>query len=148
MEGRRDWLDQFPAAHRGAIANWFYEVARLSGGTVDPAKGCSMIYRDQARQLQRYGSGSGVDKASVLRAMEKDPEGAKALMVWVIEREARSPEQRQKDKADAEQQGKRAYMEALPPTQKQLDVLMRLGVDVFPDNRWHASELIEANKDW
>lgn len=149
-ESRRDWLDQFPAQHRGAIANWFYEVVRIHGGDVPLSQGCSEVYRDQARQLQRYGQrmGGGVDKLAVLRAMQKDPAGTRQFMAWVIRQEGRTPEERQRDKEAREAEGKRAHMERLAPTQKQLDTLLRLGVDELPENRWRASELIEEHKDW
>lgn len=150
MEPNRDWLDQFPAEHRGAIANYFYEAVRFHRGDIEAKKGCSEVYRELARQLQRYGQrpGQGVDKLQVLRAMQRDPIQAQCFFLWVIRQEARSPEEKERDKAQSEAEGKRRYMESLPPTQKQLDTLLRLGVDEMPENRWQASELIERHKIW
>lgn len=150
MEASKDWLEQFPAQHRGAIANYFYEVVRFHHGSVDLRQGCSEVYREQSRQLRRYGQrvGHGVDKLALLRAMQRDPDGARQFMAWVIQREARSPEERARDEAIEAQEGKRRWMESQPPTEKQLDVLERLGVEEFPENRWRASELIEEHKTW
>lgn len=149
MEAKRDWLDQFPENHRGAIAGYFYNEVRDSPGC-SPNDGCSRVYRKLSRQMREQGNrfGGGVNKLSVLRAMQQNPKGARHLMAWVIQQEARSPEERARDKEVAAEDGKRRHMERLPPTQKQLDTLLRLGVDEFPENRWRASELIEEHKTW
>lgn len=149
MRVSREWLEQFPTEHRGAVGGWFYNAVRD-----DPAAGprpiCSAVYRYLSRQLQEQGQrfSGGVNKLAVMRAMQKDPAAAQAFAVWVIEQESRSPEERQRDKEATEADGKRRYMEGLPPTQKQLDTLLRLGVDELPANRWRASELIEEHKTW
>lgn len=111
---------------------------------------CSAVYRYLAGELHQGGArvSGGASKLSVIRAMQKDPSGARAFMAWVIEQEQRSPEERAADKETAEAEGKRRYMEGQPPTEKQLAVLVKLGVTEHPENRWRASELIEAHKTW
>lgn len=155
MEASREWLEQFPEQVRGAICGWFYNAVR------DAAAGialeelslsllCSDVYRHLSRAVKEEGShvSGGVNKLAVLRRMQADPEGARRLMAWVIAQEGRTPEQKARDKQAKQEEGKRAYMERLAPTQKQLDMLLKLGVDEFPDNRWRASELIEEHKTW
>lgn len=150
MEAKRDWLDQFPENHRGAIAGYFYNTVRDAAGISDLRLLCAHLYRDLCRMVREEGNhfSRGVNKLSVMRAVQQDPEGVRQLMAWVIQQEARSPEERARDKEVAAEEGKRRHMEGLPPTQKQLDTLLRLGVDEFPDNRWRASELIEEHKTW
>jgi len=149
MEGSREWLEQFPAEHQGAIGGWFYNEVRRAPDA-EPRRICSAVYRYLAGQVREYGQrfGGGVNKLNVMRDMQREPGGAQAFAAWVIRREQRSPEERRRDKEESEAEGKRRYMEGLPPTQKQLDTLLKLGVDELPANRWRASELIEANKTW
>jgi hypothetical protein len=153
-EDPKQFLRQFPADHQGAIGNMFYEVARAARrewGVLaqrNVGKVCSAMFRSLKEAALNEDSGMKVRKSAVVRAMAHDPEGAKGFMSWVLAQLERPPEEREAEREEKAAQGKREWMEKQTPTQKQLDLLLRLGVDEYPDNRWRASELIEERKDW
>lgn len=152
MTASRDWLFRFPAREQPLIEALFVGQVQRTTGIAVGELSAPLVCQDLAKHLwnQRriHGPGQVVDQAVILEAMKSDPESCCRFMQAVIDREARSPEEKARAQQDTEEDKKRVAMERLPASQKQLDILLKLGVDVWPENRWEASELINANKDW
>src|SRR5260221_6512312 len=109
------WLRRFPAAHQGLIGHYFYEAIRKHAGS-DPALICSELAKHLWEQRRAHGPGLKVDQADILEAMRSDPDGAVQFGAWCIEREARSHEEKARDREYQAEAGKLVGMEMVPPT--------------------------------
>lgn len=133
----QSFLERFPTARRSTVSNRFLEVVRA--GITDPRTIASRVLatcRDHARMRHPYDQ-------DIVEAMLTYPQEALAYAQDRIEYEAMPYAERQKMKAEKQQDYQREYMEKMPPTQKQLDYLVKLGYFKIPDNRHEASQIID-----
>lgn len=139
---RGPYLEQFPQLRRSLVANQFCFAVRAGAKTVEDvlawvSRDCRRRITDpytddEARDLQRY----------LLATLEYGE--ASEFAEFILQREKLSPKDKQRLRAVDGQVYVEQHMAGLPPTQKQLDLLKRLGHPGTPTTRLEASRAIDS----
>lgn len=135
----RRWLENLPAARRGVVANWFHHSVRE--GAHEPMRVLQAVRQVCLRRLHW---GNETDADAVLKALERDREGALAYARSIIAYEALPHPERQRVKAVRTLQYVRQLMATKPVTEPQRAYLHALGYQgPAPTDRAAASALID-----
>lgn len=152
--GSKRFLDHCLPEHRGAVGSFFYDAARTAreqwGKSADRNldKVLSARFRTTKAVLDRDGETGAISKAALLRALSGDPDAAREMLTYALAEIDKPLEERQAAKEQSAEAGKCEWMSRQAPTQKQLDLLKRLGHPEVPENRLAASDLIEELRIW
>jgi hypothetical protein len=143
----RPLFEHLPDRQHGPAFNLFLRPVR-EGLTTDPAEIVNHVVARLRQDLQRRGWGDMasylMDRRKVLLAILAHPTEALALAQEAVAYHQLPPHVVAERKAARDAEGRRRYMASQPPTDKQVWYLRKLGVDTIPENRLHASELIDA----
>ncbi|PZA06098.1 MULTISPECIES: hypothetical protein [unclassified Meiothermus] len=137
LHDRLAFLAYFPAEQRSTGANLLLEAVRA---------GCSEPHQVVGFALERANRRHWSEAAHTLRLLaELDPEALLAGARWALWWEALPWAERQRLKAERATEALERHMQELPPTEKQLAYLHRLGHrGPVPISRLEASRLIDA----
>lgn len=143
MQDKRDaflsLLDIEPG-QKGFVVNLFLYPYRNEGIT-DAAAICRYVYSRGLEQRARHPYWQ-----VVLDAMKDNRDIALGMAEWSVWWESLPDEKRQKIKSANHETYMLGWMEAQPPTDKQLEYLTALGCKETPETRLEASNLIEVYK--
>jgi hypothetical protein len=139
----RAWLQNFPAARRSAISNWFYYAVR--GGHTTPAAVIHQVQQEIQRRLQwARDTETEAHLHIVQEALQTDRAGALAYAESIIAYEQLPYEVRQRIKAERAAPYLEQAMRRKPVTERQTAFLRALGyVGPQPEDRAAASALID-----
>lgn len=136
----RTWLEQWPAARRSTISNWFHYAARA--GATTPAAVIDAVVQELLRRL-RFDPTDTIMR-DVLEALQRTPQEAVPYAEEVLAWESLPQDVRQKRKEERSHAFQQQYMVTQPVTEKQRAFLRRLGhVGPAPANRLEASDAID-----
>lgn len=121
----RAWLEQFPAQHRSAIANWFHFSVR--SGIFLPAAVLAAVESTIRRRLAWSPTPASDWRYEVLKALHEGRAGAMAYAQSVINYEELPHAQRQKVKAERTVAALKEAMKAKTVTDPQRAYLRALG---------------------
>jgi hypothetical protein len=114
----------------------------------DPAEIVKAVVTGLRQDLARRGRWNYASDLTPLRdtlcAVLAHPTEALALAREAVDYEHLPPGEKSRLKATRAEQGRQTYMASLPPTNKQLSYLRKLGVATAPANRLEASQLIDS----
>lgn len=143
-QGKR-FLERFPNSQRSAVGNAFLGVIRaVIDQNPEPKDVCSQVYWEVLEKA-KAGDAAATSWLPLFRAHKVE---ALDLARHYLDYERLPASEKEKLKAANEEDGKRAYMEGQPPTEKQIALLKRLKCEETPANRWEASQWIEERKTW
>ena len=108
------FLKRYPKLGQGTICNWFCYAVRDGARTVSEVLS-NVEHTVRRRMPMRDGYSLSNDDLEALLEHLLDPE-AEDFAAFILEREALSPEEKERLKADSDKQYQQAYMAEQPPT--------------------------------
>jgi len=146
---RRALLQRVAPPQRGPFMNMILGQGP-SAGLTEPAAIVAAAKAELDRRIanaRRYGDHDGLRKFSELYAViSENREEALALAAWAVEWESLPRAEREKAKAERAEEGRRAWMDTQPPTEKQIAYLRSLGFEGEVRSRLEASQRIDELK--
>lgn len=144
-----DFLEQFPANHKGVVANVFCGRVREGCRTVDEViKAARAFAAERLLRPNSWETEGALEAMATLKQSLGDGEG-RDFAEHILWRESLPFAERKRLKEEAQAEGARTYsqfrMAKLDPTEKQLAYLKTLGCKIIPQTRLEASELIERH---
>lgn len=145
-EARETFLAHFPTSRRSTVANWFLDpVRRLH--TNDPKciveSVLDMLYRRLENDAPWATETYLADASAAIEIIQAHRDQALAFARYYIAYEAIPRAEREQRKAQRQQEYQAAWMDAQPPTAKQLSYLRNLGhVGSPPTSKLEASQAI------
>jgi hypothetical protein len=143
----RPLLPHIPERQRGPLINRFLDPVRTRG-IIDATEIVKCVVAGLQQALQRRGRWNTVSDLGTLRdtllVVLAHPTEALTLAAEAVVYEHLPPSEKAEFKEIRRVSGRQAHMAHLPPTEKQLQYLRRLGVVAVPANRLDASKLIDA----
>ena len=128
----------------GPIASRFYNVYRDEHPETpeDLVRG---VMKDAKRRYQSPWASEQrkAENLTLAHKLREARDEAVKFARYVIWRENLSPEEHARLKAIQAEEGRRAWMETQPPTEKQINYLRLLGYEGEVESRGHASQLID-----
>lgn len=137
----RAFLALFPAPRRSFIANQFLAVVRA--GETDPAVIVSVITAEMRSRCARYFGESGDRYRELLLALGENPQEAREEAEHALWWESLTPDQQRHEKAKRARESFDVWGEAQPATDKQIDLLRRLGHTEEVPSKAAASRIID-----
>ena len=132
----RDFLDLLPPKMRSLAANMFLEAIRF--GIMEPDQACETIIA-----TARHEKYPRKNKLFIADHIEKFPFEAGSLINYYLEWENLSTEQKEAARIEQSKDFRLMHMANLPPTEKQIQYLRKLGYKGSIGNREQASEMID-----
>lgn len=138
---RGSFLEQFPQLRRSLVANQFCSAVRAGAETVVDV--LAWVAQDARRRIvDRFATEEARElQAQLLGALDTDE--AETFANFILEREQLTPEEKERLRAVDRLQFVRAHMATYPPSEAQLELIVKLRSRELPKTRLEASDLIE-----
>lgn len=145
LGARQKFLSSFPAGMRSTVANVFHSIVRR--GVKEPAEIVNIATREFHSRLKwakQHNSFGDIYKWQIaVDVLAQKPQLSKEYARWVLYWESTPYPERAKIKQQRALAISRPYWYNLPPTERQLNLLVKLGYEGPVFSRGYASELID-----
>jgi len=142
-EWARAFIELF-GSRSAPIASRFYNVYRDEHPAAPEDLVRGVMKDAKRRYYDRWASEkTKAENLDLARRLKSDRDEAVKFAQYVIWRENLTPEEHARLKAIQAEEGRRAWMETQPPTEKQINYLRLLGYEGEVESRGHASQLID-----
>ena len=139
----RPFLDRLNPGHRSSAANSFLAVVR--SGETDPDVIIAIVTAEARARVNRCLGSDGDRYRGLITALRNYPDDARAEAEYALRWESLTPAEKAREKARRSVEGINAWMESQDPSDKQLDLLSKLGHDGDPPaSKAEASRLIDG----
>lgn len=144
----RDLLEHLTNPQRGALSQRLRNIVR-AGQAGTPTLAYRRALLDLQRDLanaRRWSPDDGrtANLGELVAVLAGHGDEAIAYAAWIFADEAAPPEERERRKAAQSAEAVRAHMDNMPPTERQLDYLRRMGFSGVVDSRAFAASLIDV----